>query len=81
AGCIEVDNNNDLGGAFLADCMATLGHRGLPVEQDSANPKSPSHPLNQVRKSRTQLTKKEDYLKEDCKTYLQQIKALLETPN
>ena len=79
AGCIEVDNNNDLGGAFLSDCIATLGHKGLPVEQDSANPKSPSHPLNQVIKSKDQLSKREEYLRKEWQNYLQQIRVLLET--
>ena len=81
AGCIEVDRNNDLGGIFLTDCMATLGYKGLLVESDFSNPKSPSHLMNLFRNAKTQLSKRERYLKNDWQFYVQKIEELLNSNN
>lgn len=77
SGCIEVDKDNSLNGDFLADCIATLGHEGIPIEEDSAAPKSPSHPTNQVINARKVLAKKQEFLQTEWQEYLQQIEELL----
>ncbi|MCL6271477.1 hypothetical protein M3P05_16270 [Sansalvadorimonas sp. 2012CJ34-2] len=75
AGCAEIDNANNLGGAYLADCNSTMGLSGLDILEDRSKPVYEYHPANIFERSRQNSLKAESFLDEEWPRLLQQIGA------
>ncbi len=73
AGCVEVDQKNQLNGQFINDCFETLGLDGYGIDQEVDGPRYPRHPENLLNEANNKVKKLESYMAQEWPEYLKTI--------
>ncbi len=78
AGCMEVDDRNQLHGRFIGDCHISMGLRKYHIDDDRLKPRYPRAPANLLNSARKRVRELEDYLEQDWSTYMNRMNTVCE---